>query len=182
MDFKIVIETLIKRFKAKNIDFAFIGGVAVNAAGYSRVTQDIDFLIKLEDADKAHKIMTDLDYKLLQKTDNFALYASDVEIFGRVDFLFAYRETSTKMLKRAKEKPLIDGAMKAKVLKPEDIIGLKIQSIANNPERQERDLLDITNIIKINKDTLNIKLVQEYFALFKKENLLDQILEKTKNA
>lgn len=182
MDFAIVLETLIKRFKSQDIDFAIIGAFAVGSAGYIRVTDDIDFITPLSDAQKINDIMVSLDYKPIQITNEFATYASDVEIFGRVDFLFAHREISAKMLKRAKEKPIFGGKMTVKVLDPEDIIGLKVQSIVNNPERAIKDSIDIENIIKINRDNLDMARVREYFKLFNREEDLNQILERIRYA
>lgn len=182
MDFAIVLESLIKKFKTQNIDFAMIGAFAVGSAGYIRVTDDLDFIVPLSDSKKIHDIMVNLDYKSIQFTNEFATYASDIEIFGRVDFLFAHREISSKMLKRAKEKPLFGGKMTVKVLDPEDIIGLKIQSIVNNPDRTVKDSIDIENIIKINRDSLDMGQIREYFKLFNREDDLNKILERIKYA
>lgn len=182
MDFAIVLESLTKRFKAQNIDFAIIGAFAVGSAGYIRVTDDLDFIVPLSDAQKIHDIMLSLDYKPIQITNEFATYASDVEIFGRVDFLFAHREISSNMLKRAKEKQLFGGKMTVKVLDPEDIIGLKVQSIVNNPERAIKDSIDIENIIKINRDNLDMDRIREYFKLFNREADLNQILKRIDHA
>lgn len=182
MNFKVVLETLLKRFVGQNIDFVLIGGFAVGAAGFSRATQDIDFMVRLEDADRINKIMTDLDYKLLQKSSEFALYASDIEVFGRVDFLFAHRERTLKMMQRASEKSIMGGKTKVKVLSAEDIIGLKVQSMANNPKRASKDLVDIENILLANKEKLDMDLIREYFSLFGKEKDLIHILERIQDA
>lgn len=182
MNFKIVSETLIRRLNKSGIDFAFIGAIAVGMAGYRRFTEDIDFLVLSDDRKKVHKIMTDLDYKITKETEEFALYDSDVKIFGSVDFLFAHRKHTLNMLKRAKLRKFLDGALSAKVVNSEDIIGLKVQAIENNPERAEKDMLDIENIIKINKNTLDLNLIREYFRLFNRESELDKIMEKIKDA
>lgn len=86
------------------------------------------------------------------------------------------------MLKRAKEKPLFGGKMAVKVLDPEDIIELKVQLIVNNPDRVMKDLLDIENIIKINKNNLDMDRIREYFRILGKEEDLNQILERIKHA
>lgn len=37
---------LIFLFRAHEVEFAIIGGVAVNAYGYTRLTQDLDILLR----------------------------------------------------------------------------------------------------------------------------------------
>lgn len=69
-------------------------------------------MVPLEDAEKVHKVMSGLDYKVLKKDNELAIYASDVEVFGKVDFLFAHRKISLEMLKRAIEKPMLNGQLK----------------------------------------------------------------------
>ena len=45
MDFIFVFEYVLKEFQKENIDFAIIGGFALQAHGLARATQDIDFLV-----------------------------------------------------------------------------------------------------------------------------------------
>jgi len=51
---------LISLFRAHEVDFVIIGGVAVNAYGYSRVTQDLDILL-LPGESNAARIMAALN-------------------------------------------------------------------------------------------------------------------------
>lgn len=53
-----------------------------------------------------------------------------------------------------------------------------MQAVINNPDRMTTDMLDIENIIKINKKELKMDMVKEYFALFGMEDELDKIMEK----
>ena len=52
MNFESVFRILLKNFKIHHIRCALIGGFALQAAGYTRSTQDIDFLVSKEDKDK----------------------------------------------------------------------------------------------------------------------------------
>lgn len=108
---------------------------------------------------------------------------SHVIIFmGRVDFLLAHRKYTKAMLLRAKDKKIFDDKINIKVVTPEDLIGLKVQSSVNDPERYHQDMADIEELIKANYKKLNIGQVREYFEIFKKTEELDKILGRIKNA
>ncbi len=100
-----------------------------------------------------------------------------MEDLGKVDFLHAHRKYSRAMLLRAKDKKVLGGKFKTKIIIPEDIIGLKLQSSINDPRRYAKDMSDIETLIKVNRKTLNMKIVIEYFDLFKKADELDKILK-----
>ena len=52
------------------------------------------------------------------------------------------------------------------MLLPEDIIGLKVQAIANDPSRKNADLADIESLLKLHARRLDWQLIQSYFELF----------------
>ena len=68
--------------------------------------------------------------------------------------------------------------IRVKIIKPEDLIELKVQSSSNDPERYHQDIADIESIIRANWGMLNMASIKEYFELFKRENELKQILER----
>lgn len=84
-------------------------------------------------------------------------------------------------MRRAIKKTVFDGEYEVKTLLPEDLIGLKIQAIYNDPEnRYLIDAPDIQRLLALHKDKMDMKLVREYFKLFGKEDLLDEWLDKIK--
>lgn len=60
---------------------------------------------------------------------------------------------------------------KVKVLQIEDLIGLKLQALTNDPKN--RYAVDAA-AIKLHGDRLDMGLVREYVGLFGKEALLDE--------
>jgi hypothetical protein len=56
------------------------------------------------------------------------------------------------------------------------LIGFKLQGFVNGPRRTQ-DLEDIRALITANRSTLDIGEVQEYFRLFDRETLLEEILD-----
>jgi predicted nucleotidyltransferase len=64
----------------------------------------------------------------------------------------------------------------ASVARPEDIIGLKLQALANDATRPS-DAADIRELLRLHLKTMDLELVREYFQLFGREAELDAILE-----
>ncbi|MEA3307451.1 MAG: hypothetical protein U9Q34_06670, partial [Elusimicrobiota bacterium] len=167
MNLKKVLEILTKEFEKQKISYALIGGFAMGAYRMGRNTLDIDFLITIEDMKKVDTIMHGLSYKKIHATKDVSQYTSPVELFGEVDILHAQRPISKEMLKNSIIKDAFDEKLKVKVLLPEDIIGLKIQAIANNPARKAKDTLDIEDIISHFEGKMDWKKLSGYFKLFK---------------
>jgi hypothetical protein len=182
MKLKEVLKTLITRFHEQKIDFILSGGMALSTMNIFRFTKDIDFLVLEESKEKIHEIMTDLGYELQDfSSDEIMSYLSPVKGFGQVDFLLAKRKYTKAMMKRAPKKKVFDGEYEVKTLLPEDLIGLKIQAISNDPNnRYLIDAPDIQRLLALHKDKMDMKLVREYFKLFDKEDLLDDWLNNIK--
>lgn len=182
MNFEAIFELLLKSFKKENITFALIGGFALAASGYYRATQDIDFLITKEDLGKIKKIMSSYGYDLIHESEDVANFLGKMEGLGKVDFLLAHRKYSKAMLVAAKDKEILNGKFKTKIIRPEDLIGLKVQSSSNDPSRYHQDIADIEALIQANYDRLDFKVIKEYFDLFDRGKELKEILKRVKNA
>ena len=182
MNLKEVLKTLISKFRERKIDLILSGGLALSTMNIFRFTKDIDFLVLEESKATIHKIMTDLGYELQDfSSDEIISYLSPVKVFGQVDFLLARRTYTKEMMKRAVKKGVFDGEYEVKTLLPEDLIGLKIQAIYNDPKnRYLIDAPDIQRLLALHKDKMDMKLVREYFKIFGKEDLLDEWLSNIK--
>ena len=181
MNLKEVIKTLIARFHQKKIDFVLSGGLALSTMGIFRFTKDIDFLVHEESKETIHEIMTGLGYEKQDfSSEEIISYLSSLKVFGQVDFLVARRKYTKTMMTRARINPIFDGEFEVKTLLPEDLIGLKIQAISNDPEnRYVVDAPDIQRLLALHHDKMDMELVREYFRLFNKEDLLDEWFEET---
>ena len=177
MDFKLVLEKLLTAFKEQNIRYALMGGFAMGLWGGSRSTVDLDFLAHRDDMRKVHAIVTDIGYERHYHTDNVSQYISPLKVFGGIDFIHAFREASLEMLERATVKDVFEGSLKIKTLAPEDIIGLKLQSVFNDPSREKVDISDIEMLVSINKENLDCELLKKYFRVFEMDDLYKKIIE-----
>jgi hypothetical protein len=178
MNLKEVLKILIYRFQKDNIDFVLAGGLALSTMGIFRFTKDIDFLVSEEAKDKIDDIMKDLSYEKQDfSNEEIFSFLLPLKELGQVDYLFARRKYTRAMIKRAKKRAIFDGEFDVKTLLPEDLIGLKIQAISNDPKnRFVVDSLDIRKILQTKINEIDIELVKEYFKLFNKEALLNEWL------
>ncbi len=153
---------------------ALIGGLALAAHNYVRATQDIDFLVDFNDAEQLHTAMLRLGYRCLHRSDDAANYARGDE---GLDFLYAHRPISRALLTEAETRDTAWGPLR--IVSAEGLIGFKLQAVVNNPARV-RDLDDIRHLLRNNRGTLNMDQVRGYFALFQREDLLDELLADAK--
>lgn len=166
MDFKRVLHFLITEFNNKEIDYAVIGGFALGMLGIMRATMDIDFLVQARDVEKVRNILERHSYTCMYITENVSQYVSEIGSHGTLDFIHAFRPISMRMLKEKQLETIYNGEMSVPVLKPEDIIGLKIQALANNPQRVELEKNDIKSILEKYHGSIDWNKLKEYFSLF----------------
>jgi hypothetical protein len=179
MNLKVVLKNLITRFNEQNIDFVLCGGLALSTMGIHRLTKDIDIVVDEISKNTAHRIMTELGYEKQDfSSDEIVSYLSPLKVFGQVDFILARRKYTRAMIQRAKRTYVFEGELEVKTLLPEDLIGLKIQAISNDPQnRYSIDASDIQNLLALHRGTMDMTLVREYFRIFDKEDLLDEWLQ-----
>ena len=175
MNFISVTEQVLRLFDRKNLRFALIGGYAIGLWGVSRGTVNMDFLIHREDLDKLDQIMAGMLYKLRFRSDNVSHFSSETAPSGEMDFLHAYRPHSLAMLDRAVLLKIFGDRLLVNTLIPEDLIGLKIQAMVNDPRREQLDLWDIKALLKLHGREINWSLIEEYFVIFDRTSLLEQL-------
>ncbi len=140
-----------------SIDHALIGGFSLAYYGTARATQDIDFL-----ADGLKK--TNIKSCLMNAGFQLDFESAEVLQFsgpGFLDIILANRPLSQLMLKEA----VLMSGFPVKVLRAEDIIGLKIQAYSNDSSRKLQDMADIQSLIRTQK-SLDHKRVKSYADLF----------------
>lgn len=150
--------------------FALIGGLALASHRVVRATQDVDLLT---DAGKAAEIdaeLARLGYQCVHRSADAGNYVRGDE---RVDFLYARRPIARRLLADAVELKTSLGDLR--VVSVEGLIGFKLQALENDPRRTQ-DLEDIRALLRANRATLDMAKTREYFQLFQRESLLDELL------
>lgn len=155
--------------------YALIGGLALASHKVIRATQDVDLLVDLDDADAIEAELEKLGYRCVHRSDDAANYLRNDE---RVDLLYAHRPIARRLLAGAKTLSTSLGDLR--VISTEGLIGFKVPGLVNDPRRTQ-DLEDIRALLKANRKELDIEQVREYFRLFNREPLLDDLLREIKS-
>jgi hypothetical protein len=166
VDFERVVKALLAEFDRNQVRYAAIGGFALGVLGHVRATMDLDFLIHRDDLDHLHERLTGLGYERFLQTENVSQYRHRDEEWGGVDFIHAFRKPSLAMLERAKSYPVFGGKLAIKAADPEDVIGLKIQALTNDPDRKPQELADIEALMRRFGSKLDWERIQEYYDAF----------------
>lgn len=177
VDFIKVSSTLLKEFGEEKIRYAVIGGFALGFWGVTRATIDMDFLLLLEDADRADAILKKHGYTAIFRTENVSRYQSEFSSLGTIDIIYSFRKISRSMLARSVEVSFAKD-LAIVTLIPEDIIGLKIQAIANDAARTARDKSDIHALLDArlkNGGQIDWPLLNEYCSLFDFNDLYEEL-------
>jgi hypothetical protein len=150
---------------------ALIGGLAVVAHQVVRATQDVDFLLEAEAADKVHDALLKLGYQCIYRSEDAANYLRGAE---GLDLLYAHRPLARRLLVQASERETPMGRMR--IISVEGLIGFKLQGFVNDATRT-RDMDDIRALLKLHCSSLNLDELREYFALFNRTELLNELLD-----
>ena len=142
-----MLSVIADHFIDKKIPFCLIGAFALGFYGLPRHTVDIDFMVDGDYWDAVSEILTGSGYTCFQKTETFAQFDSEFDVFGKVDLMLAGTETGKEMLRRSVlcKAELIGNIY---IIQPSDYIILKLLAIANDKERLLKDELDISEFFK----------------------------------
>jgi predicted nucleotidyltransferase len=182
VDFEIALKKLTEEFDRLQIRYAAIGGFALGVLGVPRATMDLDFLVHRDNLSKLHDSLTALGYERVFHTGNVSQYRHDDAAWGSVDFIHAFRKVSLSMLERAKSYPAFGGKQRVRAVDPEDVIGLKVQAMSNDPARRAQELNDIERLMSVYGTKLDWERIREFYGLFGLEEEAKQLQERFGNA
>ena len=149
---------------------ALIGGLALAPYHVVRATQDIDLLADADVADTIDAEFVSLGYRCIHRSADAATYLRGDQ---RVDLLYASRPVARRLLGEAISTSTPFGALR--VVSLEGLIAFKLQGFVNDPRRTQ-DLEDIRALVRANRASVNLDEVRNYFRLFDREDLLDELL------
>jgi hypothetical protein len=103
-------------------------------------------------------------------SENVSQYRHHDNLWGSVDFIHAFREVSLSMLERAKSHPVFGAKLSIRTLDPEDVIGLKVQAMCNDPDRRAQEVSDIERLAALYGKKLDWQRVLEFYRVFDLES------------
>jgi len=169
-------------FSRHEIRCAAIGGFALGVLGAPRQTLDLDFLVHRDDLPKLDRSLTALGYSRVFQSENVSQYRHSEVAWGSVDFVHAFRKISLAMLDRAKDYPAFGGKQSLRTVQPEDIIGLKVQAMSNDPERRAQEQIDIEKLMGRYGNRLDWDRIQEFYDVFGIEEEAKKLRERFDHA
>jgi hypothetical protein len=164
------LEELLARLNETRTPYALIGGLALSPHGIVRGTADIDLLVDATVGDQVDALLRQLGYQCQHRSADAGNYLRSDQ---RVDLIYAHRPIARRLLGVAAERATLFGPLR--VISAEGLIGLKLQALVNDPRRTQ-DLEDIRGLLRVNRRTLDMTEVREYFRLFDRESQLDALL------
>jgi hypothetical protein len=164
------LKELASALTATGTPFALIGGLALAPHKVVRATQDIDLLVDSEQADTVEVLLLKLGYRCVHRSADAGNYLRQDE---RVDLLYASRPIARRLL--AESRSMITTLGELRVVSCEGLIAFKLQAVVNDPRRTQ-DLEDIRALLRANAATMIVEEIREYFRLFGREALLDELM------
>lgn len=171
MDLRKTLKYVHELLLSNEIDHALIGGLALACYGSTRATVDLDLLIFDEDKDKGSQLLIKNGFNLINESNDVLQFSG----LGYVDLLIARRPISREILKLSNS----GGPEGISFVRPEDLIGLKIQAYINDGKREFQDKADIQFLID-SQEGLDWSLIKKYADLFNEWEVIDEIRKKLK--
>ncbi len=178
MKFKKIFQLLIDFFERERIDYALIGAFALKAYGYTRATQDLDFIARQKDRKKIIVNLESLGFETLYSSTGYSNHLHPLSGLGRIDFVYVKGDTAESIFKEAVRILLFDN-LTVPVVRPEHIVALKVFAMKNDPDRALREMADIKELL--NLPEINLQEVRKYFKKYgQMERYYDIVGEKQK--
>lgn len=178
MKFKKTFQLLIDFFERERIDYALIGAFALKAYGYTRATQDVDFIARQKDRKKIIANLESLGFETLYSSTGYSNHLHPLSGLGRIDFVYVKGDTAESIFKEAVRILLFDN-LTVLVVRPEHIVALKVFAMKNDPDRALREMADIKELLSLPE--INLQEVQKYFKKYgQMERYYDIVGEKQK--
>jgi len=180
MDFTSTLALLASALPVEERDWAVIGGLAVGLRGYPRATLDVDILVRREALPRLDATLFGRGYRLEHRWEETSHYQPPPGQLCAIDALHAHRAYALAMLSRAEQIELGQGGLAPPVVQTEDLIGLKLQALVNDPARAWTETADMRRLLEAAAASgrrLQRARLEDYFSLFDRLHLLAELLE-----
>lgn len=163
--------------KEKDAHCVLIGGFAVNYYKVTRQTADVDFLITKDDFKKILRLLQEQGYSVDYEQEVFTRLKGSGFYLMDLDFMFVDKATLDKIIQAGKD--ITIAGQKFLVPSLEHLIALKLHSLKYNfKPRENKDLPDIIELIRVNKLNIRSQRFQELCLKFGTQDLYNKILER----
>ena len=162
-----VVDALVAALADADAAYALLGGFAVNAYGFPRMTRDVDVCVDV------HRDEADAVDRLLDALEGAGFRANRPAIRDRLDAgrglitvylgltrldVFLRRPDDAWGSVLANRRPLGDGEPPLWLASPEDIVAMKLAA------GRARDLEDVRALVELNRDTMDLARLRDLVA------------------
>ena len=145
-----IVAMLAQNAALKGLPFLIIGGNAVIAYGYPRMTSDVDLLVRDTDRRAWDELILPLGYRPHQIQRAFHMYTPLSREFPPVDLMLVDRATFEKLSADATETVLAGETVRLPSLR--HLIALKLHALrSGQAHRKERDMGDVLQLVQLNQ-------------------------------
>ncbi len=164
--------SLYQAFEREGIPLLLAGGWAVCHHGYTRYTNDIDWVCSRADETHALDLMRSLNFEIVFETMATRFRHKKHLDLLPVDLLWVSAETFAKMAATDQRTgPRVD----MPVINFESLLAMKLHALKDDKERDGRDMLDIRLLLKENKDVMTDEHLREICERFAGPNAYNLI-------
>lgn len=155
--------SLYQKFEREGIPLLLAGGWAVCHHGYSRYTNDIDWICSRAEESRALDLMQSLGFEIV--FESMATRFQHKKHFDLlpVDLLWVSAETFSKM---AATDQRTGKRAEMLVIDFESLLAMKLHALKDDKEREGKDLLDIRLLLKENKGAMTEDRLREICERF----------------
>lgn len=160
-----IVALIAEKAALAGLEFLIIGGNAVIAYGYPRMTADVDLLVRETDRRKWDELITALGYRPHHLQRIFHMYNPIGEDRTGVDLMLVNEGTFTKLLDRTTETRI--GGTTVRIPSLRNLIALKLHALRHGDEhRYSRDFVDVIELLQCNQVNLAapdyVEILQRY--------------------
>jgi predicted nucleotidyltransferase len=136
--------------RTNGLSFVVIGGEAVNAHGYSRITRDLDLLISKTEMEKWVRVWETQGYRSQYDGGNFVQLLPVAEDAIPVDLMLVNEPTFQQMKAAAKQIQIEGFSFPIPCL--DHLLALKFHALKHGPPtRGYKDLMDVLSLMDANQ-------------------------------
>lgn len=144
--------SLFDRFSREGIPLLLAGGWAVCHHGYSRYTNDVDWICSRADEARAIALMHSLGFNIVFEAMATRFQRKNPLEMMPIDLLWVSQETFAKM-SATNQKTGIHGDIP--VIDLESLLAMKVHALKDRATRKDRDLLDIRFLLEENAGAIS---------------------------
>jgi predicted nucleotidyltransferase len=168
-----LIATIDKEAKARGLPYLIVGGYAVIAHGYPRVTFDLDLAIRRSQQEEWLRLVQRLGYSVFHDGGAFLQLTSPEERWP-LDLMLLNDGTFEKLHGQAVAQDI--GEVRVPIVSLLHLIALKVHALKNTrTHRFLKDFQDVTELVTRNKINLASPELQEIFERYGTPELYGKI-------